>query len=312
MQMPVPVHRTPPPGSRFGVHTPLQHTTVDDLRAVWHTAERCGFGWISVWDHLGAVTGPGPNLEAVAMHAALACTTSTVRCGCLVYSATHRAPAVIAAAATTVDHLSGGRAVVGLGAGWMAGEHEMFGFPFDAPSVRSDRLEAVAVAVRALLDGSAPVDAAGPHVHLRRAVLDPRPVQERLPLWIGGGGERRTLPLAGRLADGWNVPMATVEDFRRKAAVVARAAEAAGRDPAAVERTVSVGLCFDAGRIPERFGARWPVLAPSVLHGSTQAVVDHVAAYRDAGADTVIVSLRPPLDPDEIERFATDVIGAFP
>jgi alkanesulfonate monooxygenase SsuD/methylene tetrahydromethanopterin reductase-like flavin-dependent oxidoreductase (luciferase family) len=75
-----------------------------------------------------------------------------------------------------------------------------------------------------------------------------------------------------------------------------------------VERTVSVGLCFDEERIPERFGARWPVLRPSILAGSTQQVVDHVAAYREAGADTVILSLRPPLDLDEIERFAAEVL----
>jgi alkanesulfonate monooxygenase SsuD/methylene tetrahydromethanopterin reductase-like flavin-dependent oxidoreductase (luciferase family) len=306
MQMPEAVH--PVPG--FGVHTPLQHTTVEELRAVWTHAESCGFGWISVWDHFTPVTGEGPNLEAVAMHAALACSTSSVRCGSLVYSVTHRSPGVLAKAASTVDHLSGGRAVLGLGAGWMAAEHEAFGIPFDAPSVRSDRLEAVLVAVRALLTGQ-PVTAENPFVVLRDAVIDPAPVQAILPIWVGGGGERRTLPLAGRLADGWNVPMATVEDFRRKAAIVARSAETAGRDPSSVERTVSVGLCFDEDRIPERFGARWPVLRPSILAGSTQQVVDHVAAYREAGADTVILSLRPPLDLDEIERFAIEVMQAF-
>lgn len=296
--------------ARYGVNTPLQDVTTDELLAAWRRIDALGFGWISVWDHLQALSG-GPNLEAVSMHAALALVTERARVGCLVYSASYRSPGVLAKAVATIDHLSGGRAVMGLGAGYFAPEHEAFGVELRAPGARVRHLEHVLVAMRGLLDG-ATVRCCSETVVLRDARADPPPVQSHLPIWVGGGGERRTLPLAGRLADGWNVPMASVEDYRRKAAIVAAAAEAAGRDPADIERSVNVGLCWDEAHIPERYGARWQALRPAILTGSTQQVVDHVAAYRAAGADTVILSLRAPFDLDEVERFATEVAAVLP
>lgn len=289
----------------YGVNTPLQDVTTGELLTAWRRVDQLGFGWISVWDHLQALSG-GPNLEAVSMHAALAMVTERARVGCLVYSASFRSPGVLAKAAATIDHLSGGRAVMGLGTGYFVREHEAFGVELRDQAARVRHLEHVLLAVRALLDGAV-VRCCSETVVLRDALADPPPLQPHLPIWVGGGGERRTLPLAGRLADGWNVPMASVDDFRRKAAIVAAAAEVAGRDPAELERSVNVGLCWDDDRIPERYGARWQALRPAVLTGSTQQVVDHVAAYRAAGADTVILSLRAPFDLDEVERFATEV-----
>src|SRR5918998_2894773 len=103
----------------LGVHTGLQNTTVEELRALWRRIEELGFEWISVWDHFYAADLTGPHsLEAVAAHAALALSTERVRCGTLVYCAAYRHPAVLANAAVTIDHLSGGRAELGIGAGW--------------------------------------------------------------------------------------------------------------------------------------------------------------------------------------------------
>ena len=298
-------------GSRYGVHTPLQHVSVADLQAVWRRADELGFGWISIWDHVDALMGAPTNLEAVAMHAALATSTSRARVGCLVYSAAYRSPAVLAKVAATVDHLSGGRAVMGLGAGYFAPEHDRYDIELRPPGARVRHLVEVATAVRALLEGE-PVSMSGETVTLRNATALPVPVQSRLPIWIGGGGEQRTIPFAGRFADGWNTPMPTVEDTARKVTILRRSAEAAGRDPAAVEASVSLGLCWDEARIPERFGERWPVLRPAILSGSTQQVIDTVAAYREVGVDTVILSLRTPFDTEEIERFATEVMAVLP
>ena len=116
----------------YGVHTGLQNTTVDELRSLWRRIEALGYGWISVWDHFYAATlGEGAQcLEAVAMHAALALETSKVRCGCLVYSVGYRHPAVLANAITAIDHLSGGRADIGIGAGWSQVEYDAYGIPF--------------------------------------------------------------------------------------------------------------------------------------------------------------------------------------
>jgi alkanesulfonate monooxygenase SsuD/methylene tetrahydromethanopterin reductase-like flavin-dependent oxidoreductase (luciferase family) len=301
------------PPLRFGVHTPLQHTTVDRLRAVWSAAEDAGYDWISVWDHLGTLDGGTENLEAVAMHAALACHTRLVRCACLVYSAATRSPLVLAAAAATVDRLSGGRAVLGLGTGYLAREFEMAGQALPPPAERVARLAETVHAVRALLDGHE-VSFEGRHVRLHQARCAPPPVRQRLPIVVGGGGERAVIPLAARVADGWNVPMATPEDAARKIDVLRDHQARAGRAPGSVEASLSVGLCFDTDRLPHRFGARWEVLRPAVLTGSTQQVVDHVARYRDAGADRLVLSVRAPLDAsvvEDLQRFASEVAPEF-
>ncbi len=117
----------------FGVHVGLQQTTPDELLPLYRHIEELGFDWISVWDHFYGATGKPDDtdcLEGVAMHAALACATSRVRCGSLVYSIGYRHPAVLAKAITTIDHLSGGRADMGLGAGWAQLEYAAFGIPF--------------------------------------------------------------------------------------------------------------------------------------------------------------------------------------
>src|SRR5512132_2863866 len=113
---------------RFGVHTGLQHTSIAELRDLWHRIEDHGFEWISIWDHFYSAdnTGNPHCLEAVASHAALAASTEKVRCGSLVYSVGYRHPAVIANAMATIDHLSGGRADLGLGAGWSQLEYDVY------------------------------------------------------------------------------------------------------------------------------------------------------------------------------------------
>jgi alkanesulfonate monooxygenase SsuD/methylene tetrahydromethanopterin reductase-like flavin-dependent oxidoreductase (luciferase family) len=139
-------------------------------------------------------------------------------------------------------------------------------------------------------------------------------VQRHLPIVVGGGGERSTIPLAARLADGWNVPMATPADAARKIAVLREHEAAAGRPAGAVAATLNVGLCFDEAQLPARFGDRWEVVRPAVLTGTTQQVVDHVASYVAAGADRIVVSVRAPLDgavADDLARFADDIVTVF-
>lgn len=282
-------------GLTFGVHTPLQHVSIPALREMWEAADRLGYGWISVWDHFVPVLGEGDNHEAVALHAALAVSTSRARVGCLVYNTGYRSAAVLAKATASIDHLSNGRAVIGLGAGYLEREYRQFGIPFGTPGERSDLLERSTTEIRRLLDD----------------VVLPRPVQSRLPIWIGGGGERRTLPLAARFADGWNIPMASPDDWAHKNAVLSTLVHRAGREQSDVERTVSVGICFDEHEIPERFGENWSNLAPAILCGSRDRIVDHIGRYVTAGADTIILSLRPPYRTDEIERFANDIMSEF-
>lgn len=298
------------PGVAFGVHTGLQETSVDQLAGLWRQIEATGFDWISVWDHLYAATLDGrvDCLEGLTMHAALACRTQRVRCGALVYAAGYRNPGLLAKAITVIDHLSGGRADVGIGAGWHEPEATAFGIPFPPLSERMDLLEEAAEALRRLLhEGRCSM--AGRHVVLRDARNEPRPIQARLPIWVGGGGERRTLRVAARWADGWNVPFVDVATFARKSAVLDRHCQDAGRDPAEIRRAVNLALAWDEASLVRQFGNLAPAIEPTVLGGSDQEVVDRVGAYVSAGADQVNIAVRAPYDrtADDLARFAAAV-----
>lgn len=285
----------------FGVHAGLQNTSMADLRSVWARVEGLGFDWISVWDHFYASDGIG--LEAVATHAALACDTTRVRCGCLVYCAGYRHPAVLANALATIDHLSGGRADVGLGAGWSIPEYQAFGIPYGSNKERLDLLEESVQCVRSLLHDEV-TDFQGHHFALTDARCDPRPVQERLPVWVGGGGEKRTLRIVAEHADGWNVPFVTPEEFTRKRAVLAEHCAAAGRDPSEIRCAVNVGLAIDEAHLQRQFGRIAELVRPGVLMGSGDALVEGVGRYVEAGADQVNVALRAPWELEGLERFA--------
>lgn len=295
----------------LGVHTGLSYTTVDELRALWRRIEDLGFGWISIWDHFYSADLVGAHcLEAVASHAALALSTTRVRCGSLVYSAGYRHPAVLANAAATVDHLSDGRCDLGLGAGWARDEYEAYGIPLPPIGERMDVLEEATRCVRGLLRDEA-TTFAGRHFTMAAARCEPRPVQAELPIWIGGGGERRTLRIAAELADGWNVPFVSPETFAAKRDVLHRHCDAVGRDPAAIRTAVNVGLCWTEEQLQRQFGRIAEVVRPGVLGGTDAEVADKVAAYEAAGADQVNLSMRAPWDLDGLERFAAAVgLGA--
>lgn len=288
----------------LGVHTGLQNTTVEELLGLWGRIEDLGYDWISIWDHFYAADLSSANcLEAVASHAALACTTSRVRCGSLVYCAGYRHPAVLANAIATIDHLSSGRAEVGLGAGWAENEYQAYGIPFPSAGERLDILEESVQCVRGLLHGEV-TDFAGRHFTLTEARCEPRPVQPRVPIWIGGGGEKRTLRIAAQWADGWNVPFVSPEDFARKRAVLAQHCEDVGRDPAEIRCAVNLGVALDENHLHQQFGRISEFVRPGVLFGSGDALVEAVGRYAEAGAGQVNVALRAPWSLDGIESLA--------
>ena len=208
---------------QFGVHAGLQNTTTSELQALWRRIEDHGFEWISVWDHFyaadasistdGGVTSGFHCLEALTTHTALALTTRRVRCGSLVYCAGYRHPAVLANAMATLDQLAGGRVVLGLGAGWHQGEYQAYGLPFPPAGVRLEILDEAIQCIRSLLTQDV-TTFDGQHFRLRDARCEPKPVQARLPIWVGGGGEQRTLRITARHADGWNVAFVGPETLR--------------------------------------------------------------------------------------------------
>lgn len=291
----------------FGVHTGPANTTVDELRSLWRRVEELPFDWISVWDHFYAADGVSTNcLDGVVAHTALAMSTTRVRCGSLVYCAGYRHPGVLAKAMATIDQLSGGRCDVGLGAGWLGDEYRAFGIPFPGAGERLDLLEESLRCVRSLLhEGTATFG--GEHLVMDGAVCDPRPVQDRLPIWVGGGGERRTLRIVAELADGWNVPFISPEDYARKNRVLDDHCAAVGRDPSAVRRSVNVGCAPDDASLARQFGDIAEFVRPGVLMGSGQEMVDRIGAYVEAGAQQVNVALRAPFELDALEHVAAAV-----
>jgi F420-dependent oxidoreductase-like protein len=294
------------------VHAGLQNTTTDELRALWRRIEDHGFEWISIWDHFYAAdaTGGAVCLEAVATHAALALSTSRVRCGSLVYSVGYRHPAVLANAMATLDHLSDGRVTLGLGGGWLQGEYDAYGLPFPPPRVRLRQLEEAVQCVRGLLTQDV-TSFEGEHFRLHEARCEPKPVQDRLPIWVGGGGERVTLAIAARHADGWNVPFIPPEEFGRKVGVLHEHCERTGREPATITKSINVGLAWQEGDLEAQFGNIADFVRPGVLTGSVQEVVDRIGAYREAGAEWLILAMRAPFDVEGLDRFAAEVLPAF-
>jgi alkanesulfonate monooxygenase SsuD/methylene tetrahydromethanopterin reductase-like flavin-dependent oxidoreductase (luciferase family) len=307
---------------KFGIHTGPQLCTIDELREIWRFADQRGIHWVSVWDHFYPAELGGhdrPCFEATAAHAALACETRNVRVGCLVYCAAYRHPAVLAKALVTIDHLSGGRMECGLGAGWHQQEFEAHGIPFLPIGKRLDQLEEAIAIVDSLFRGGQ-TTFTGEHWRLDGAWASPRPVQERPRLWIGGGGEKRLLRMAARRADGWNIPFVAPEVWAAKNRILSDWCEREGRDPAAIVRTVNVGLALaesesDLPRLEEQLGRQFgkilPLVRPGMLVGTPQQAIDRIGEYQRAGCEWVILALRAPFDMDALRLFAERVMPAF-
>jgi F420-dependent oxidoreductase-like protein len=308
----------------FGVHTGPQNCTLDDLRRVWHLADRSGFHWVSIWDHFyPAMISPGDAagtcFEAVSVMTALAAETRHVRVGSLVYCMAYRHPAVLANAMVTVDHVSGGRMELGLGAGWSQLEFDAYGIPFLPIKDRLDQLEEGVQIIRSLL--TQPVTSfAGKHYRLTEARCDPKPLQPRPRIWIGGMGEKRLLRLVAQHADGWNVPFIGPELYAQKNRVLTEWCEKEKRRPQDVIRTVNLGLAIggnaaEAQRkraaLTQQFGAAASFLEPGMLVGTPQEVIDRIGLYVQAGAQWIIVALRAPFDMEGLRVFIDAVMPAF-
>ena len=296
---------------RFGVHTGLQNTSIAELQVLWSRIEALGFDWISIWDHFYAAdaTGDPHCLEAITSHTALAMSTTKVTCGSLVYSAGYRHPAVLANAIATMDQLAGGRIVLGLGGGWLQNEYDAYGMHYGSPGERLRMLAEYIQCVRGLLTQDR-TTFEGEFFTLHDAQCEPKPVQARLPIWVGGGGEKVTLRIAAQHADGWNVPFIAPDAWAHKAQVLDDHCANAGRDPAEIVKTINVGMAFTEEELKRQFGPMSNYVKPGVLSGSVQEMVDKVGGYVEAGAQWVILAMRAPFDRDGLERFATEVVPA--
>jgi F420-dependent oxidoreductase-like protein len=229
---------------RFGLDIAQHQLTWNEILTRARLAEDAGLDGIWVFDHLKALYGDpkGPSMEGWTLLAGLARETSRVRLGTLVTGMTYRHPSMLAAEVVTVDHLSNGRVECAVGAAWNEPEHRELGFPFPSLRDRMDRLEEAVQVLRKLFTEN-DVTFEGRHYRLENATYNPKPIQRpHPPLWIGGEGRSRTLPIAGRYADAWHGWADNAEELAEINGIIDRAAEDAGRDPASILRASSLSI----------------------------------------------------------------------
>jgi alkanesulfonate monooxygenase SsuD/methylene tetrahydromethanopterin reductase-like flavin-dependent oxidoreductase (luciferase family) len=301
---------------RLGALCWNQYTDWPSLLEAGVRADRLGFDTLWTWDHLYPIVGSddGPILEGWLTLAAWAQATEHVRIGLMVGANTFREPALTAKMATTLDHISGGRAILGIGGAWFETEHEAYGLPFgDGFPERLRWLGEALPIMRGMLHGERPT-ASGPRYAAKAVRNDPPPIQERLPILIGGGGEQVTLKLVAKYGDANNVG-GGLENVKRKDAILVQHCETVGRDPAEIERTTGLGSVIirdsraEAERVQREIFARngnarrWtdqPV-------GTPEDVAAIIAPFLEIGYRHLIAGFPAPYDEESMTRLATEV-----
>jgi F420-dependent oxidoreductase-like protein len=305
---------------RFGIQTGQQLFAWPDMLDMWRKADAWGYDSVWNFDHFYPifVNPDGPCLEAWTTLSALAMATTRARIGTLVNGNTYRNPCLTAKMAATLDHISGGRLNLGIGAGWFELEHRTMGFDFkDVPK----RLAALDEACRILISmfTQERTTLHGRHYHVTDVIGLPKPLQSpHPPIMIGGVGEKVLLKIVARYADMWNAS-ADAERMRHLIEVIARHCEAVGRDPDAIEKTVMIPFAyrFDADRqqfvcnLVARMRNVSPEAArPGIMIGSADECLATVERFRAVGVTHFIFMLFPPFPMDELQAFAADVMPA--
>jgi F420-dependent oxidoreductase-like protein len=302
---------------RFGAQLWSQATDWPTFRDAALAAEAAGWDSVWTWDHLLAIFGPWeqPILEGWMALAGLAPITRRVRLGLMVGANTFRNPGLTAKLATTLDQLSGGRAVLGIGGAWFEREHEAFGIDFGASvGERLDRLDEAVMLIRRLLDGER-VTHDGRFYAFDDALCEPRPLQVRLPILVGGSGPRKTLRTVALRADAWNTS-GDLEEVRGKLANLDGHCADVGRDRSEIELTVSFPIILRDRRADaetawaEIIGHHGSPNAGNVPHllGSPAEVADAIRPFVGLGFRTIIVRLPAPFDRETIDRIG-EVVG---
>jgi alkanesulfonate monooxygenase SsuD/methylene tetrahydromethanopterin reductase-like flavin-dependent oxidoreductase (luciferase family) len=297
---------------KFGAQLWSQHTDWPTFRDSALAAEAAGWDSVWTWDHLMAIFGPWdqPIFEGWSVLSALGPITSRVKLGLMVGANTFRNPALTAKIAITLDHVSNGRAMMGIGGAWMEREHEAYGIHFGTGfGERLDRMDEAVAIMRRLFDGER-FSHEGRFYTLTDALALPPPVQDHLPILVGGSGPKKTLRTVALRADAWNTS-GWVEEVREKLDRLEEHCAAVGRDLSSIELTISFPIIIreseqaaeaafgelmringseNAGNLPHLFGP------PSY-------VADEIQPFREMGFETVICRMPAPHDRETIERI---------
>jgi alkanesulfonate monooxygenase SsuD/methylene tetrahydromethanopterin reductase-like flavin-dependent oxidoreductase (luciferase family) len=308
------------PEIRLGILLWSQASDWPSLEAGARRVDELGYEHLWTWDHLYAIFGDPyqPIFEGWTTLAAWSKVTSRIRLGLLVGANTFRNPGLVAKMAVTLDHMSDGRAIMGLGGAWFETEHTEYGIEFGhSPGERLTWLDEATGAIRGVLDGEEVTSPPDGRYQFNRLRMVPRPVQAHLPIMIGGSGERKTLRTVARYADMWNA-MGSVEKLRHKEEVLRRHCEEVGRDESQIERTVG---CKPVIRDTEAEAQR--VWRAQLEHnrtpfervadddtfwiGTPARIAELMAERAELGFHTFIAEMAAPYDDETLERWIGEV-----
>ncbi len=305
---------------RFGIQTGQQNVEWSQILDLWRKADEWGYDSLWNFDHFYPIfTDPsGPCLENWSTLGALAMATTKARIGQLVSGNTYRHPCVTAKSAVTVDHISGGRLNMGIGAGWFEAEHTAYGLDFKTVRGRLEALDEACTIIKSMFTQEQ-TTLHGKHYDVTEAYASPKPLQDNgIPFMIGGTGRKVLLKLVAKHADMWNA-MAPPATMRQLIDVIAAHGETVGRDTGEIEKTVMMPLCYtgdtDRQNMVCGLTAAMNETTPdearkSIMIGDKQECLDKVAAYVDAGVTHFIFMTFAPYFVDEIQAFAEEVAPA--
>ena len=301
---------------RVGALVWPQYADWPSMRDAGVRADARGFDPLWTWDHVYPIVGSveGPIFEGWLAITAWAALTARAHVGLMVGANTFREPGLVAKMATTLDHISGGRTYLGIGAAWFETEHRACGFPYGSGAPERLRWlgEALPV-IRGMLDGGE-ATAAGHRYHADHLRNDPPPVQRRLPLLIGGGGEKVTLKLVAQYADANNL-QGPLESVQRREAILLEHCERVGRNPAEIERTTGRGVVIirdsraEAQRVLERTfegNGRAPAWTDQPV-GTPEDVAERLAPFVEMGYRHLILGFPSPYDEESMTRLIREV-----
>lgn len=284
----------------------------EDILGICRHAEQTGWDGVYVADHFMPNTpdAVGPTNECWTTMGALAASVPRVRIGTLVTGNTYRHPAVLAKMAANVDMISGGRLILGLGSGWQENEHAAYGIPFHTVGGRLNRLNEACQVIKGLFENEQ-TNFQGKYYQLTNARLEPKPTQARLPLLIGGGGEQKTLRIAAKYADEWNV-WGDPALLARKGAILDGYCKELGRDPKSIKHSTQAMLTLSDD--PEVVARNRAPGRPTIA-GNVGEVKQIIADYKAAGVDEVIIPDfnlgRGERRKETYDRFITEVAPEF-
>ena len=307
---------------KFGAQVTVYRNTWETIRAIVETLE--AGPWDSIWfaDHY--LPPPGRKEEehlnaheGFTLLAAVAGITQKLRLGHLVLGNTYRNPALVAKMATTLDQVSLGRFILGIGTSWFKREHEAYGWTFPSMRERQDRFQEACELIRALFTSKEPVTFNGQYYKLDDAPMAPGCYQQpHIPILVGGTGEKRTLRTLAMYGDimnldGWAGGPMTAEYFHHKSRVLDRHCEAVGRDPSEIQRSVLMPtLVTDDQEAADFFRANRR-LGEGTAAGTKSYVIDRIGEIIEAGAEYIMIGGIPTDDLDQYQRVAEEVIPAF-